>query len=173
MRTVQCYSDCIVMRHFQAGSARLASSAASVPVINAGDGPGQHPTQASHPARTLHLSAALLRIQQLSLAKRCRSGNAVTRASSLPAALPPLSSSCCPALATRFSCNASYRCCSSSSALAAGAAGHAYNPARGGAPGQPEDRPHHLISSRATLQMIAPACSMKPACSIEPASMPA
>lgn len=34
------------MRHFQAGSAKRAAGAASVPIINAGDGPGQHPTQA-------------------------------------------------------------------------------------------------------------------------------
>ena len=36
----------IVLRHFQAGSARIAANAASVPLISAGDGPGQHPTQA-------------------------------------------------------------------------------------------------------------------------------
>ena len=36
----------IVLRHFQAGSAKIAANAASVPLISAGDGPGQHPTQA-------------------------------------------------------------------------------------------------------------------------------
>lgn len=46
IRTVEGYADCIVMRHFQAGSAKKAAAAASVPIINAGDGPGQHPTQA-------------------------------------------------------------------------------------------------------------------------------
>lgn len=46
IRTVEGYADCIVLRHFQAGSARKASAVASVPIINAGDGPGQHPTQA-------------------------------------------------------------------------------------------------------------------------------
>ena len=45
MKTIQCYADVIVLRHFQAGSARKSAAAASVPVINAGDGPGQHPTQ--------------------------------------------------------------------------------------------------------------------------------
>lgn len=39
------YSDIIVMRHFESGAARRAASTASIPVINAGDGPGQHPTQ--------------------------------------------------------------------------------------------------------------------------------
>eukprot|EP00884_Botryococcus_braunii_P014614 jgi/Botrbrau1/23153/Bobra.0041s0005.1 len=46
IRTVQCYCDGIVLRHFQAGSAKIAASVADVPIINAGDGPGQHPTQA-------------------------------------------------------------------------------------------------------------------------------
>src|SRR3989338_2168470 len=39
------YSDIIVIRHPLEGSARLAAEAASVPVINAGDGSNQHPTQ--------------------------------------------------------------------------------------------------------------------------------
>lgn len=46
IRTVEGYSDIIVMRHFESGAARRAAATASVPVINAGDGPGQHPTQA-------------------------------------------------------------------------------------------------------------------------------
>ncbi len=45
--TVVCqYSDAIVMRHPEQGSADIAASVSSVPFINAGDGPGQHPTQA-------------------------------------------------------------------------------------------------------------------------------
>lgn len=43
--TVSCYSDLIVMRHPLEGSARYASEVATVPVINAGDGANQHPTQ--------------------------------------------------------------------------------------------------------------------------------
>ncbi|MAE68604.1 aspartate carbamoyltransferase [bacterium] len=39
------YADIIVMRHPEQGSADKAASAALVPFINAGDGPGQHPTQ--------------------------------------------------------------------------------------------------------------------------------
>ena len=45
IKTVCCYADLIVMRHPLEGSARLASEVASVPVINAGDGANQHPTQ--------------------------------------------------------------------------------------------------------------------------------
>jgi len=43
--TVSNYSDLIVMRHNIDGSARYASEVASVPIINAGDGANQHPTQ--------------------------------------------------------------------------------------------------------------------------------
>lgn len=46
IRIVEGYSDVIVIRHFESGSARRAANVASVPIINAGDGPGQHPTQA-------------------------------------------------------------------------------------------------------------------------------
>ncbi|CAA7391700.1 unnamed protein product [Spirodela intermedia] len=46
IRTVEGYADIIVMRHFESGAARRAAMTAGVPVINAGDGPGQHPTQA-------------------------------------------------------------------------------------------------------------------------------
>ncbi|KAL7217903.1 hypothetical protein ACSBR2_011184 [Camellia fascicularis] len=46
IRTIEGYSDIIVMRHFESGAARRAAVTASIPVINAGDGPGQHPTQA-------------------------------------------------------------------------------------------------------------------------------
>ena len=43
--TVSNYSDLIVMRHPREGSARYASEVAPVPIINAGDGSNQHPTQ--------------------------------------------------------------------------------------------------------------------------------
>lgn len=43
--TVANYSDLIIMRHPLEGSARFASEVSPVPVINAGDGANQHPTQ--------------------------------------------------------------------------------------------------------------------------------
>ena len=46
MRTVEGYADIIVLRHFTAGSAKRAAAVIGKPLINAGDGPGQHPTQA-------------------------------------------------------------------------------------------------------------------------------
>jgi len=45
IRMVDAYCDVIVLRHPQEGAARLAGHFASRPVINAGDGAGQHPTQ--------------------------------------------------------------------------------------------------------------------------------
>jgi aspartate carbamoyltransferase catalytic subunit len=46
VRMVSTYADVIVLRHDQEGAAARAAAVASVPVVNAGDGPGEHPTQA-------------------------------------------------------------------------------------------------------------------------------
>ncbi|MFX1494813.1 MAG: aspartate carbamoyltransferase [Promethearchaeota archaeon] len=46
IRTVENYSDCIVIRHPLEGAAKLAAKFAKIPIINAGSGSGEHPTQA-------------------------------------------------------------------------------------------------------------------------------
>ena len=46
MRVISEYADLIVIRHAREGSAALAAEVANCPVINAGDGANQHPTQA-------------------------------------------------------------------------------------------------------------------------------
>jgi len=46
IRTLECYTDVIVLRHPETGSAEIAAKAARKPIINAGDGIGEHPTQA-------------------------------------------------------------------------------------------------------------------------------
>jgi aspartate carbamoyltransferase catalytic subunit len=46
IRIISGYSDLIVMRHTEIGAAQRAAAVATVPVINAGDGAGEHPTQA-------------------------------------------------------------------------------------------------------------------------------
>jgi len=46
IRTFECYSDIIVIRHPEVGSAKKAALVSTVPIINAGDGVGEHPTQA-------------------------------------------------------------------------------------------------------------------------------
>ena len=46
IRIVSGYADVIVLRHNEEGAARRGAAVSTVPIINAGDGPGQHPTQA-------------------------------------------------------------------------------------------------------------------------------
>jgi aspartate carbamoyltransferase catalytic subunit len=45
IRMAESYSDAIVIRHPQEGAARLAAEFSEKPILNAGDGAGQHPTQ--------------------------------------------------------------------------------------------------------------------------------
>jgi len=54
VRVVSGYCDAIVIRHFEEGTARAAAEASPVPVINAGDGAGEHPTQAIGDLFTIH-----------------------------------------------------------------------------------------------------------------------
>ena len=46
IRVVSGYADIMVLRHFDSGASRRAAKVSGVPIINAGDGAGQHPTQA-------------------------------------------------------------------------------------------------------------------------------
>ncbi|MDD5529677.1 MAG: aspartate carbamoyltransferase [bacterium] len=46
IRVMEGYVDVIVMRHYREGSAERAAQTTTIPFINAGDGTGQHPTQA-------------------------------------------------------------------------------------------------------------------------------
>jgi len=46
IRTLACYGDAIVLRHPLKGSAERAAAVSRVPIINGGDGNGEHPTQA-------------------------------------------------------------------------------------------------------------------------------
>jgi len=45
IKMAECYSDVIVLRHNREGAARMAAEMSEKPVLNAGDGAGQHPTQ--------------------------------------------------------------------------------------------------------------------------------
>lgn len=46
IKVISGYADIIALRHFEIGAAKRAAAASSIPVVNAGDGAGQHPTQA-------------------------------------------------------------------------------------------------------------------------------
>ena len=45
LRIITCYADALIIRHPLDGSAKLASNICNIPIINAGDGANQHPTQ--------------------------------------------------------------------------------------------------------------------------------
>ncbi|MCQ2475040.1 MAG: aspartate carbamoyltransferase [Clostridia bacterium] len=53
-KTISCYADIIAMRHPKEGAPLVASKAASIPVINAGDGGHNHPTQTLADLLTIH-----------------------------------------------------------------------------------------------------------------------
>ena len=46
VRTLECYADLIVLRHYDNDAAERAAAVCEVPIINAGNGTGEHPTQA-------------------------------------------------------------------------------------------------------------------------------
>ena len=54
IRMISCYADVCAMRHPKEGSALVASQYAGIPVINAGDGGHQHPTQTLTDLLTIH-----------------------------------------------------------------------------------------------------------------------
>ena len=59
VRVIEGYADALVLRHPSEGSAKLASEFVDVPVINAGDGAGQHPTQTLLDLHTIRENAGL------------------------------------------------------------------------------------------------------------------
>lgn len=75
--TVAQYADVIVIRHPRIGSAKEAADAVSVPVINAGDGAGQHPTQALLDIYTIQKELGSLRNLTISLVGDLKNGRTV------------------------------------------------------------------------------------------------
>lgn len=63
VRVMGCYANAIVIRHPKEGAARLAAEFSPVPVINAGDGAGQHPTQTLLDLYTIKKESHLDRLQ--------------------------------------------------------------------------------------------------------------
>ena len=60
IRVISSYADAIVLRHYEEGIAEKASEVSKVPIINAGDGKGQHPTQALLDVYTIYLEIGKL-----------------------------------------------------------------------------------------------------------------
>jgi aspartate carbamoyltransferase catalytic subunit len=77
VRTVSQYADVIVIRHPRTGSAKEAADAVDVPVINAGDGAGQHPTQALLDVYTIYKELKTLKKLRVSLVGDLKNGRTV------------------------------------------------------------------------------------------------
>jgi len=75
--TVAQYADAIVIRHPRIGSAKEAAAAADIPVINAGDGAGQHPTQALLDVYTISQELGSLKNLKISLVGDLKNGRTV------------------------------------------------------------------------------------------------
>ncbi len=77
VKVVEGYADVIAIRHPRKGSAAEAAEAASVPVINGGDGAGQHPTQALLDIYTLQKEKGTLDGLTVALAGDLKNGRTV------------------------------------------------------------------------------------------------
>jgi aspartate carbamoyltransferase catalytic subunit len=77
VRTVEGYADVIVMRHPRKGSAQEAANAVGVPVINGGDGAGQHPTQALLDVYTIQKEKGTVEGLTVALAGDLKNGRTV------------------------------------------------------------------------------------------------
>lgn len=74
---VSGYSDIIAMRHPEAGSADRAAAVSPIPFVNAGDGPGQHPTQALLDLYTIQKECGKLDGIRIAMAGDLRYGRTV------------------------------------------------------------------------------------------------
>lgn len=77
IRIISKYVDVIAMRHDKEGSAKKASEVSLVPVINAGDGKGQHPTQALLDAYTIKRELGRLTNLKIAMVGDLSSGRTV------------------------------------------------------------------------------------------------
>jgi aspartate carbamoyltransferase catalytic subunit len=77
IRMVSAYADAVVLRHPREGAARLASQFSDVPILNAGDGAGQHPTQTMLDLFTIRSEMGRLEGLNISLVGDLRYGRTV------------------------------------------------------------------------------------------------
>ena len=76
-RTVAQYADVIVLRHPKTGSAKEAADAVDIPVLNGGDGTGQHPTQALLDVYTIHKEMKTLKNLTIAMVGDLKNGRTV------------------------------------------------------------------------------------------------
>ncbi len=77
IKMVEAYADVIVLRHGREGAARMAAEFADIPVINAGDGAGQHPTQTMLDLFTMRQELGHLRKMSVALVGDLKYGRTV------------------------------------------------------------------------------------------------
>ena len=77
VQTLSSYSDCIVMRHPQRHSVQQAAKYSRVPLINAGDGIGEHPSQALLDLYTIYLELGIERPLKIGLVGDLKHGRTV------------------------------------------------------------------------------------------------
>ena len=77
IRIISKYCDVIVMRHNEEGSAKKASEVSTVPLINGGDGKGQHPTQTLLDTYTIYRELKRLDNIKIALVGDLKSGRTV------------------------------------------------------------------------------------------------
>ena len=77
IKMVEAYADVIVLRHGREGAARMAAEFTDIPVINAGDGAGQHPTQTMLDLYTMRAELGYLRKKNIALLGDLRYGRTV------------------------------------------------------------------------------------------------
>ncbi|MFA5856495.1 MAG: aspartate carbamoyltransferase [Candidatus Pacearchaeota archaeon] len=77
IRIVAAYCDCIILRHYETGAALVASKVSKVPIINAGDGKGQHPSQALLDCYTIYREFGRLENLKIAMVGDLASGRTV------------------------------------------------------------------------------------------------
>ncbi|MFW9831698.1 MAG: aspartate carbamoyltransferase, partial [Candidatus Thorarchaeota archaeon] len=77
IRTIENYADIIVLRHPHEGSSQWAAEVAKIPVINAGDGAGRHPTQTLLDLSTIRRSQGRLKKLNIAMLGDLRFGRTV------------------------------------------------------------------------------------------------
>ena len=77
IRTIANYADAIVLRHSELGAAQVAAEASVVPILNAGDGAGEHPTQALLDLYTIRAEKKMIDGLRIALVGDLKNGRTV------------------------------------------------------------------------------------------------